>query len=63
MMQCANLLRVIRVKYPYSEGMVALKPGDEFFDDSCSFVGLHHELTELENCMRNMARYYEMSES
>lgn len=63
MMQCADILRAIRIKHPYSEIVKSSKPGDDFFDDSCEFVGLHHELSELESCMRNIVRYYEMLES
>lgn len=59
--QCANLLRTIREKYSISEEFAQCQPNEDFFDDSCNFVGLCHELDELEECLRNMVRNSEMS--
>lgn len=63
LVQVANIINVLRTKYPYSEEFcMEISSDDKYYLDSCNFVGLHVELKELESTLRNMVRYFEMSE-
>lgn len=58
----ADLISVLCDKYPYSTEFAELiKSDDQYFLDSCNFVGLHFELRELERTLRNVIRYSNMS--
>lgn len=60
--QVANILLVIREKYPYSKYCCSeVSTDDKFFDDSCNFVGLSHEIYELEQTLRRMLKYSDWS--
>lgn len=60
--QVANILNVLRTKYPYSDEFAKeISSDDKYFLDSCNFVGLHYDLLELEGTLRNMIRFSDMS--
>lgn len=53
----AAVLRKIRNAYEPSNTCVLLEPGNEFFDDSCNFIALHHEISHLIETLDNMCKY------
>lgn len=58
--QIAAILGNIMKKYPYSQVCVDCPTEDQFFKDSCNFVALHHELSELEDILLKQNRFDEM---
>lgn len=57
--QVAILTSMIE-KYKPSEAIVKCDTDSEFFNDSCNFVGLYHELFELSITLKNMIKYNEV---
>lgn len=55
--QVATLIRSTLDKYPYSQECVECSTGNPLFNDSCNFVGLHHELMKLADTLNNMVEY------
>lgn len=55
--QVATLLRSILEKFRYSQECVECGTDSPFFNDSCNFVGLHHELSKMAETLENMANY------
>lgn len=58
--QVAAILDDIMKNYPYSQECVDCKSDDEFFEDACHFVGMHHELSELKRLLLRLNRYEEI---
>ena len=56
--QVAILETIIR-KYKPSDLCVKTSPDNELFEDTCNYVGLHHEIFELKTTLENMIRYNE----
>lgn len=55
--QVATLLRCFLEKFRYSQVCVECTTESPFFNDSCNFVGLHHELTRMAETLENMVEY------
>lgn len=55
--QVATLLRGILKKFQYSQDCVECGTDSPFFNDSCNFVGLHHELLRMADTLENMVDY------
>ena len=53
----AAVLRKINEQYKPSDKCVHVEVGSEFFEDSCNFVGLHHEIFKLIETLDNMYKY------
>lgn len=53
------ILDAIIKKYEPSDLFVHLPTDHELFEDSCNFIGLRYELSELRNTLENMIRYNE----
>lgn len=53
----AAVLRKINEQYKPSDKCVHVEVGSEFFEDSCKFVGLHHEIFKLIETLDNMYKY------
>ena len=53
------ILDAIIKKYEPSDLCVKIPTDHEFFEDSCKFIGLRYELSELKNTLENMIRYNE----
>lgn len=53
------ILDAIIKKYEPSEKCILLPTDHELFEDSCKFIGLRYELSELKNTLENMIRYNE----
>lgn len=58
--QVAAILDDIRKKHPYSQEFLDCSTENQFFDDSCNFVAIHHELLELRNLLLRLNRYEEI---
>ena len=58
--QIAAILDDIMKKHPYSQECVDCPTENQFFDDSCNFVGIHHELVELKALLLRLNRYEEI---
>lgn len=61
MLQTANIINVLLHDNPISDEFSSIHPNDDFFVDSCNYVNLRYELRELEDTLRNMIRYSDMS--
>ena len=57
MRHMAAVLRKINDQYVPSQKCVDVGPESEFFEDSCNFVGLHHEIIKLIDTLDNMCKY------
>lgn len=57
MRHMAAVLRKINDQYKPSENCILLEPGNEFFEDSCKFIGLYHEISHLIETLDNMCKY------
>lgn len=57
--QMAAILKKLTEKYPYSEVSVKCDTDSPFFLDSCNFVQLHHELSELKSLLLRLNEYEE----
>lgn len=57
MRHMAAVLRKINDKYKPSQKCILLEPGNEFFDDSCNFIALYHEISNLIGTLENMCKY------
>lgn len=55
--QIATLLRGILEKFQYSQDCVECCTESLFFNDSCNFIGLHHELRKLAETLENMVDF------
>lgn len=53
----AALMKHLLAKYPVSEEFVHCEQDSPFFEDSCMFVGLRHELSEFREFLLNLNRY------
>lgn len=58
--QIAAILDDIMKKHPYSQECVDCSTENQFFDDSCNFVAIHHDLLELKNLLLRLNRYEEI---
>lgn len=58
--QIAAILDDIMKKHPYSQECVDCSTENQFFDDSCNFVAIHHELVELRQLLLRLNRYEEI---
>lgn len=54
------ILENLAKKYTPSKECVDVEPGHPLFEDSCNYVGLHHELLKLIGCMQQMIEYNEI---
>lgn len=54
--QVATLIRGVLDMHPYSEDCVKCDTDNPFFNDSCNFVTLHHELRTLVDTLENMVK-------
>lgn len=57
MRHTAAILRKIHDQYKPSQKCILLEPGNEFFDDSCNFIALYHEISYLIETLDNMCKY------
>jgi len=55
--QMACLIKGILDKNQCSDEFTNLKPEDQFFNDSCTFVNLRYELNGLMDTLDKMAKY------
>lgn len=58
--QMATILREILRKCPVSDAFVHVGTDAEFFDDSCNFVALRHEICELASTLERINAYSKM---
>lgn len=58
--QMATILRQILEKCPVSDGFVQCDSSSEFFDDSCNFVLLRHEISKLAGTLESINAYSKM---
>lgn len=58
--QVAAILKDLMVKCPYSEACVKCDTKNPLFSDSCNFVQLHHELSELRSLLLRLNLYEEI---
>lgn len=58
--QFAAILDDIMKNHPYSQECVDCSTENQLYDDSCNFVGIHHELVELRNLLLRLNRYEEI---
>lgn len=56
----AAMLNHLLEVYPVSEEFVHCEQESKFFEDSCKFVGLRHELCEFREFLLNLNRYEEI---
>ena len=54
--QVATLIRGVLDMHPYSKDCVVCDTDNPFFNDSCHFVTLHHELRTLVDTLENMVK-------
>lgn len=54
--QVATLIRGVLDMHPYSKDCVECDTDSPFFNDSCNFVTLHHELRTLADTLENMVK-------
>ena len=58
--QVAAVLEDIIKTHPYSQDFVDCPIENEYFEDSCNFVGMHNELIELRKLLLRLNRYEEI---
>lgn len=58
--QVAAILKNLMEKCPYSEASVNCDSNSPLFSDTCNFVLLHHELSELRSLLLRLNRYEEI---
>lgn len=58
--EMATLIDAWLEKCEPSDDFIHISPDERFFDDSCSFVELTHQLRELVATFRNLNRYSEI---
>lgn len=51
------ILQRLLKEFPYTQTAVDAEVGSPFFEDSCNFVGLHHELDKLIQTFKCMNEY------
>lgn len=56
----ATILRQIIEQCPISDAFVHIGSDAEFFDDSCNFVALRHEIFELARTLEKINAYSKM---
>lgn len=57
--QIAAILKNLTEKYHYSDASVQCDSDSPFFQDSCNFIQLHHELNELKRLLLRLNEYAE----
>lgn len=59
--QVAAILKNLQESNMYSQLVVDCKQDDPFFEDSCKFVELHHELMKFRDFLLSSNRYEEIA--